>query len=202
MVLRMLRFTLIELLVVIAIIAILAAMLLPALSKAREKARSISCVSNMKQIGLGVIMYKDDNSETYPYLGWTDDGWVPKPYNLRTELDSYVGDDKVWVCPSTTFQPNDTDARCYIYNMSACIGMGNRISSSEFYVFSESKWDTGGGVDHEQYLWPQTDAENEELRLNFPHGDYSNNLFGDGHVENKRQKSINPQAWNTAYDKH
>src|SRR4028119_1194142 len=65
-------FTLIELLVVIAIIAILAAILFPVFARARESARKASCLSNLKQIGLGIMQYQQDYDEKFPMLHYND----------------------------------------------------------------------------------------------------------------------------------
>lgn len=99
-------FTLIELLVVIAIIAILAAILFPVFGQARESARSISCLSNVKQLGLGYLMYSQDYDETVTLLIRQDNADAPT-YTWQDMIQPYLKSYALLLCPSGVIRPGD-----------------------------------------------------------------------------------------------
>ncbi len=122
-------FTLIELLVVIAIIAILAAILFPVFARARAKAQMSSCMSNVKQIALAMIMYADDNDETFPIM-------YPAPYNyakvwtfyvtpyISTQAATVYEVDDVWQCPVRLGYTGNNAYTAYGAVIYAIIGYG------------------------------------------------------------------------------
>ena len=104
---KIFAFTLIELLVVIAIIALLIALLLPALQRAKRQVKVLTCLSNLKQLGTGIMTYvSDDQSGEYPYPSSVNGNWIYYPGKTVDNLEALAaaagyskGDDSLWYCP-------------------------------------------------------------------------------------------------------
>jgi len=117
-------FTLIELLVVIAVISILAAILFPVFARARESARRTSCLSNLKQMALGITMYTQDYDEKYPHAQSVTTQLPPDGYFWTTAADRwywaqmiypYTHNSEVFFCPSAYMTIRDTAGRATPY---------------------------------------------------------------------------------------
>ncbi len=216
-------FTLIELLVVIAIIAILAAMLLPALSAAKQRAWTISCNSNLHQIGLGMRMFADDNNERYPesggYIKWNQVDPLPGGSGLTSWLQqiiSYTVSTNVYRCPGNVQLPvpeqgpfnyfNGCNAAYGETRNNAAVKATKIMFSSAFVLGGDTAGISGGALN-----FYADDADKDDYTQNCVggaadpgitelwqiHSKGQNVMFADGH--SKWYKTYNASEMTFAY---
>jgi prepilin-type N-terminal cleavage/methylation domain-containing protein/prepilin-type processing-associated H-X9-DG protein len=204
------RFTLIELLVVIAIIAILASMLLPALSKAQATARSVTCVSNEKQLMMASNLYAQENRDYLPAWKTEGDLWYEK-------IEEYFVETDILLCPSCystadeledcqygwnycgwTTSPSDTGlyGLGFDYKVSGGSPWGGPLrkgkidNASEFIVLGDARTDSSP----ETFFGPPSKSGNTSLTeteyVPEAHGSGPNVGFLDGHVQWYRKAQI------------
>jgi prepilin-type N-terminal cleavage/methylation domain-containing protein/prepilin-type processing-associated H-X9-DG protein len=210
-------FTLIELLVVIAIIAILAAILFPVFAQAREAARKTQCVSNVKQLSLGIAMYTQDNDEMLPQASRND--------SCRNAITGVIGDSR-WMHQIHPYVKNagvhscPSDSQRALWDPNACGNFGD-YGYNAFFLNNQSlaafgkpaetvvigDGQSAGNVGNRFRLRPdvQTGANTwqgapwttwaiAESRVTYRHQEQANIGFLDGHAKVMRRQDVNRLA--------